>query len=436
MSAAANNVADDYTILGRGSYGAVFKPALPNTIDGVDTTYPGNVTKVFYKKNTYNKTLNTISKLPEIMNKRGHNAGHNVHTYTRKYKGRNLNPKLLLNLQKINPSFLPNSNLHLYRMPNLGYDISQIKVNPEMKHKLRTIQFGVILEQIVKLIRQTTSLVESNYAHMDIRPSNVMINPDTGVLTIVDFDLMKPIPKLAAEFTSFGYYNEPPECLLHHRWYGVTDIHIPVDRVVQYIRPVDIDNYVKYQYNGFIDAIRERNGSITLNDYKEIVISANKINIEYIRDLLRDKTVDEVMNSFRDYIIPTIDNFGLGMTLLQLLAILYPGSVYAGDSKRFGTPEEFDRKRVESEEELKVSLEPRVPEEFKEDIKYMTHALREISLILNLMCSFELQNRPPYDWVLTHAERILANYNSRNLSNVIVGGGGSGGGKRRRRRAA
>ena len=55
-----------YSILGEGGYGLVFSPALPNNT----TNYPGDVTKLFFKKDNLKKAVSNIetirSKIPSL----------------------------------------------------------------------------------------------------------------------------------------------------------------------------------------------------------------------------------------------------------------------------------------------------------------------------------------------------------------------------------
>ena len=37
-----------YSVVASGGFGTVIKPALPNVVEGVETTFPGNVTKIFF----------------------------------------------------------------------------------------------------------------------------------------------------------------------------------------------------------------------------------------------------------------------------------------------------------------------------------------------------------------------------------------------------
>lgn len=204
---AATAIEPDYRVLGAGGFGAVFSPALPNE-NGTGTLreYPGNVTKLFFKKDAFNSVQRTLTNLPRLL---GYNDGHRAVPYRKSYRISNLPAPIRRTLRS---SSIKNTDpLYLLRMPHLGVDLSKIN-DPTILTSLRSLPLGVLLTQFKKLFRQIARIASRNYSHCDVRSLNIMIQPTTGVMTLVDFDWLKPVEELYRTY-SFGYYSNPPESL-------------------------------------------------------------------------------------------------------------------------------------------------------------------------------------------------------------------------------
>lgn len=268
-----------YTLLGKGTYGAVFSPALPNRVDDKNVAYPNNVTKLFHDKYDYNAMMERMNTVRSIM---GENVGH---PYARNYKKsnlRNVAPRIYKELKDRDN----NENVHLMRMPYLGYDARYID------------EYGydfpkrTLLEQISKLIHQTKTIASHNYIHGDIRAPNLMIHPDTGVVTIIDYDWFMSFDQFLESYSGFGYHSNPPEWLIKH--------------------PSKFNDYVKDNLETFPYLLKD----VTTEQLGEQIINANKDNETYI------KTPESYFKSPKSLI--TFDNYCLALTLLNILAYLYP----------------------------------------------------------------------------------------------------------------
>lgn len=301
-------------VLGAGGFGAVFKPALPNTIDGKVTPFPGNVSKVFFNQNDADALLYKRGIIRRVM---GENEGHRINAYKRKFRGENMPASVFSKLTEKNPDISHRTPLTLVRMPDLGKDLQHInKTYPQ----IRRVPVQTILEQIQKLIRQTASLAAHDYIHGDIRTTNIMINPETGVMTIVDFDWLMENDEFMDEY-NFGFYSNPPEWLLYDLFdklmEKVGDRDISVEdvektlasnktnkkRYVNYIK----DNKALYP-NAFYD-LEDR-------EFEIWVLSGIAYSAEYLRSMGQD-----VVGNLS--LLETFDNFGLGLSLLDMIRVVY-----------------------------------------------------------------------------------------------------------------
>lgn len=306
----------EYKIVGAGSYGAVIKPALPNVVNNETVHYPTNVTKLFFEEDAMDHVLNIASKLPKLM---GKNEGHSIYKYVKTYKVADL-PAGIFNKLKEELPYLKNSDaLYLVRMPNLGIDISKID-DPTVYKEIRKRHPLVILEQIQKLLNQTANLARNDYIHGDIRPPNVMVNPSTGILTIVDFDWLYPIDAFVDDY-SFGFYSNPPEYLVMNNreiFYGKGPF---TQETLRTFTPrKKLNEYINVNIRHFPNTY----GSMTPAQFEKKIMEANFSNVSYIKDMMDKNGLISGVIGYINYSIKTLDNYGLGLTLLHLLHYLYP----------------------------------------------------------------------------------------------------------------
>ena len=205
--------APSYKVLGKGTYGVVFEPALPNVnADGNPLQFPGYVTKAFFDKKEYEKALTNATTLEKDVP--------SLHIpyqrYTRKVTRGNIPNSVFENT---NLNYKPDRTpLYVIRMPHKGYSIRDICKDPVMLAKIVALPLEVKVREIYKLMNIVKALGDAGYVHGDLREPNILINPDAGIMTIIDFDLLKPTSVFGATFPS-PYYHIPPEavCLLTYK---------------------------------------------------------------------------------------------------------------------------------------------------------------------------------------------------------------------------
>ena len=303
----------NYAVLGMGGYGVVIKPALPNMVDGKLTEFPKNVTKVFFNEDGLEEALNKVSLLPNIM---GNDSGHRSEPYTQTYRVRNMPTNLVDELKRKRPYASLNDSVHIMRMPNLGKDVKHIDA---VYRQLRAVPVLTILEQIQKLLHQTASLASHGYGHFDIRETNVMINPETGVITIIDFDKLDTFNSLYHDYP-FGFYSNPPEALL-----SMDDVFEQRNAqnfsdVTEFVDDYTLGKYIKSNMYSFKNAYA-KHGIYDRDEYKEALMDALEKNIQY---MLHDITINDHVKLLKQHSMPFFDNYGLGLTLLQLISYVYP----------------------------------------------------------------------------------------------------------------
>lgn len=303
--------------LGKGSFGCVVQPALPNVNEsGQWTQYPQNVSKIFRSKNEYNLAMTRTRKAHNIM---GKNKGHRLNTYKHKYTTANNLPN---NVRK-NCKFEIGEPIHVSKLPYLGISVWDAKDNIPL---LQTIPFSKLVQQIQKLFTQVQSLQKANYIHGDIRQQNVMIDPKTGDMTIIDFDWLLPYEEFMNSYPP-GFYSNPPESLLF------SELQTEVDASTDISREIDT-----YYMNLVGNSDRRTLAKQFINYYTQLDISAKMgiLRLEDLKPVFRD-TLMFYQDTYRDlldkprsavadqFLAKTFDSYGLGFTLYQLLNYLYPG---------------------------------------------------------------------------------------------------------------
>jgi hypothetical protein len=300
----------------KGSYGCVIKPALPNRADNSEPwmQYPTHVTKLFFDKK-YMYKANTNSK--RVYNLLGHNKGHKTHKYKHKYRSSNIPNNIRTRCAKIGK----NVPLYPLMMPNLGNDFWGL--GKDMKYKkYRSISVTIILEQILKIMKEIQILVNNNLIHGDIRETNLLIHPETGTMTIIDFDLLYP-SNVYYDKVHLGFYCNPPEVLLYTKFKKFmnappADLNVLLDR-----HEIDsqLDKYEK-RHTAFRFAqpqYLDRKAS------KSDIKSALKDSIFYFASHLDSEDSGlSLQKELRAALLPSYDGYGFAFTMLEFLGFVYP----------------------------------------------------------------------------------------------------------------
>jgi serine/threonine protein kinase len=287
--------------LGSGGYGFVISPALQNNIAGVATNFPDNVTKVFYEKHGYNSA---VAKIPTISAAMGPNTGHRMDRYTRPYTA-----SILKSSIKHTYGLANTDPLYLLRMPNLGKDFSKVKTYVD---DVRRVPMNIIFEQITKLLTQLNNLATAGYVHGDIRETNIMFKPDTGVMTIIDFDWLYPINDFDTEYRdNYGFYSNPPESIVFS---------------IPFFIPSRTRDWSNNHYKSFEHYYK----SIGIKDETQFLSQVGKVtsdNSTYINSLYPGNRKQAAIN----IMLPKFDGFGLATTLLEFLTIVYTPRIIADE---------------------------------------------------------------------------------------------------------
>ncbi len=174
-------------VLGKGVYGTVISPGPKNTNkSGRNINYGARPVKIMTNKTSFNKAAKTARNI-----KRFPNLKYNFVPYERKFTIKNLPPEIQTQIGF--ESYGPEKPVYLAHMPYLGESIDKISRTPILKEKYSAIPVYVYMNEILKLFKTIKELNDAGYMHYDLHPGNILINPDTGEINIIDFDLFTEI---------------------------------------------------------------------------------------------------------------------------------------------------------------------------------------------------------------------------------------------------
>lgn len=397
----------EHSLLGVGGFGAVFSPALPNYKNGAWHSYPNNVTKAFKTPAAQSKAISDSARIYGLTG----NSGHQVEMYKYRYSPNELPASLKAKFSS--EHFFPNGSSYI-RMPYLGVEVGKVE---SVKDKLQKVPFGRILEQIVKVISQVKKIIDHDLVHADIRDSNILINPENGVITIIDFDLLNDTSSLFSRF-DFDFYNNPPEFLLFKTRSDLASVALTPESIRALMTNFHIDKPAE-PTNPYPDQLLNHYNfwsslGLTRDSLIAKIIDANVKNANY----MKSAAFSSIDDAFKTFGLKTFDEFGLACSLLNLLNGVYPGCI----KSETVTPADT----VSLRDSLKgvITLESAAYTDAQ--LGAISSALLELTnTVLLPMMSFTMENRIMTDEALARVMAIKARFDSEFTAVASPEGGSS-----------
>jgi serine/threonine protein kinase len=320
--------------LGKGSYGCAVKPALPNMNPKGDwVQYPDNITKIFFDKNNGLNAVESQTTIKELLKNNSHRINeYKYDIYTPYYLPENTR-KLCFGE---NTSKYP-AHIYPVRLPDLGKSIADLDANTIKK--IQRVNVFTILEQMNKLVQQVNDLYNKGYIHGDIREPNVMIKPETGLMTIIDFDWLRKKEVFFKDYYhALGFYNNPPESLMTEGmpwFYTVANNYRELLQAIEVtvssellLKNSKIKKYMTIQNSVLkFRGPNYKNNELTKNDIVDIFAEMASMVHEECKSKVPTKGskgyMEKIFGCFFDRLGKTFDSFGLGFTLLEFIAHIY-----------------------------------------------------------------------------------------------------------------
>lgn len=321
--------------IGKGSYGCTVKPAFKNKDEkGNWHEYPDNITKLFFKESDQEKAYQSQTRIKELLK----NEGLRINKYKfSDFQGVGLPPTIRT---QCFGSKVP-EKLYPVRLPNLGKDM--LTYNEELISKYRRIPLKTILEQMNKVIQQTATLYKNGLIHGDLREPNIMINPETGRITMIDFDLLaeKDI-FFQGYFPAFGFYNNPPECLLMDTLHILYNAFENVTMLQQFFNSYFLgekmnknSKLMKYmnthnnmKHTDVYYANRDFTPQMLFNCFYYALEKLKKECRAVPGMALGVPQINALRKCFFDMVAPYFDGYGVAMTFLEFISYVYGRLVF------------------------------------------------------------------------------------------------------------
>jgi len=376
-----------------GAYGLILPPS---SVKGMED--PRYVTKVFHTKQAYNDFMKKTNRIRTIFQG---DPNYLAHRFDRNLTLSNVDDRYKSAVAR---QFIRNSRrntkvkshdqpIYAVYMPHLGVDLTQIN---GIRERLRAIPIPIMLTNIHELLEKVAMLWNNDtpFIHGDVRPPNIMIQPETGKVTLIDFDWLMEVREFAAT------YRPVTERIIpsmmgngKHKKVLITNPHIPPELLLSTIsqhpdatnlsnETTDIKStktsriirdYCSELHKRFtyIEPYIKSALTATTRDCETMLEKAMKDSISYGNEIVTQGRFP-IMESYR-----TLDGYGIGQNLLELSHQLYPGSLtYASDPSMT-----LDEKRA-------------------------LHTM--IHYVLKPLCAFSLRDRKHVGEVLGIASSILA----------------------------
>jgi serine/threonine protein kinase len=199
-----------YKILGKGAYGTVVRPGLPdiNESDVVIAEFPGMVSKVMTNKKEFRAAVNAMEKIKKDVPA----LAYNFIPYKKPYAFKNL-PENVKTEVGAELNINEDSEVYIARMGQFGVSISHIRSDLQLKSNFNALSEANYVRQFLRLFRVVKNIKDAGYVHGDIRKPNVLVDfTKNGKMTIIDFDLFMTQEKF---FQKHEYHiHLPPEFAL------------------------------------------------------------------------------------------------------------------------------------------------------------------------------------------------------------------------------
>lgn len=401
-----------------GAYGLILPP---QSIQGID---PAHVTKVFHTKKAYDAFLTKMDMIRAIFQGDPYYLAYpfdhvptlkNVPDQYRHLVSRQFIRNATRN-KKVEPHDQP---IYAVHMPHLGVDLTHL---PSILGRLRSIPVPIMLTHMYELLEKVAMLWNHGYIHGDVRTPNIMIQPETGKLTLIDFDWLMDVREFADKYRPVTERDVPGASIGKTKKELITTPHITPELLLSDIsQHLDETDFSTDKTN--IDSSRTTRiitdystqllenfsymkAYYQLHELTQMIHTAMKDSITTWKKVVTEGGLP-IMESYR-----TLDGYGIGQNLLELCHQLYPGSLtYAAD--------------------------PSMTLHEKSALNTMIH------YVLKPMCALSLRNRKHVSEVLGIASEIIASFqqapaNEKPANNVANGAptnqGNKQGGTRRSKR--
>lgn len=279
------------TYITKGSYGAVFKIANDNK-ESLNT-----IAKVFFNKDEWSDEIKKFNKIELI------------------------DPlSKFIPIKILEQEIIPSDHYSKEVFEKAGEKWKYNETNWQIiyedcgknlnKIKITLNDLIVSLEPIFKGI---IKLKEYNLVHQDIKPANLVYNPDKKIIKLIDFGLLRSnnnIYNIEDNYTCNNYYYFPPE-------YNIYDM-ITENNSIDY-RLLDLNDN-----NNFLEFKKKYLGYLQQIFSTKILLDQSSNFNNFINDIINkfpEYTSPENIKEYFDEFVNKIDVYMLGISILEILIL-------------------------------------------------------------------------------------------------------------------
>lgn len=453
FNAAAAPISPDTEYISSGTYGLTLRPGLPNKkANGTWEQYPNSVTKLFFSE----QSLLNAKKSANIVYGYTKNNSHKTNLYRHTYKKKNIPANILMKIPEKKRTLLKN-NLYTMRMPDLGIDLSTL-YHPDKYRPLRKIKPISLLHQIHRMLEQVNLFVANNKIHADIRDPNMLINPKTGTISIIDFDFFMDATNYFRKYND-AFYNRPIENYIYDFYINGDTKNEPfkitpgraalvvtratsspenfvkiitsVDDTLAYkakelkTRTFDLNLYMNDQNS---QLLFRQDLDLKFKNRDDLIEAMRKNIIHIYGDKAKPDTITEAMKvQYEKAMLPTFDSYGLAIALLDLLVATYSMfafhpkySMHSAVSNMFKSKRFEKRKPVEKAAGGAGAKEITFEDYTRDELEYIYKLMQCVFyLVLIPMISLEISTRLTPKDAIVILEEIIAASESPDALNAL-----------------
>ena len=311
----------EYTLLGEGTYGCVFKPSLPCETD--IGSYKNKLSKLMLKKDAL-KEVEEYALIDRADKSSQYYTGNPIHCKIKRTpQTERAIRKCSLTRKKTMDKVMNENSLLI--IGDGGYDLEKWVKNV-LKVKNPQQQIYDFWREMKRMTDGLVVFKKYNLVHHDLKPQNIVFRPETKRANFIDFGLMRLIGSEAAKC------REVASCRGSSHWNYPTEV-IFMNKKEFGILAKESDIQRNTTYKQYMDAFKKRSKTEFGNAF-DIMISyifkrddteRRKVFTERYMNAWRDLLMYIQPNKYEEFLTKTIygfDVFGFGLTMIYVLSRL------------------------------------------------------------------------------------------------------------------
>lgn len=309
------------SVIGEGTYGCVHKPSLK--CDNKKISYTDKISKLILNDDA-NIEVAEYSNISKVDKSKKYYTGPPIKCQLKYDKNTLKSIKKCKQSSKILSSILDYSLLILkYGGINLTTFVD--KMNREQVTRANTNKMNKFWKEARRLFEGIAVFDANRLIHHDVKPDNIVYSQDTNRVNFIDFGLMQKSDTVYKACTKSNYWMASKM----HWSFPFEIMYLEKNKYMGFVKMSDYDKRV--MFDDIVDSLDNDNNYISNTIkvfYSTIITSRNTVNEQHdmkvklfddYKTLLLDEMKSTNYTEFLKKSMHTIDSYGLGMTLMNML---------------------------------------------------------------------------------------------------------------------